>query len=125
MTKKRKDPLEKLSDSMNSLPQTITGQDMFGTDIHMNYRGDDTFRTFPGGLISIFCLAVSFAYFGMKLKQMVLRENWTLVSQNILSTKQEMIQPYKREDMKNLTLSLQVVSYFKELEVSIVRETKN
>ena len=44
-------------------------------------------------------------------------EGWTLNTQNILNTKIELQTPYNTSSMgKNVTMALQVVSYFKEIE---------
>ena len=66
--------------TFSKVPETIKNQDIFGQSINLNYKGNDFYKSFPGGILSIFCLTVSFAYFMMKLKQMVLREDWKLVT---------------------------------------------
>jgi len=42
----------------------------------------------------------------MKGKQMIYRENWTLVTQDVLNSKEELTIPYGADDMKNITIGI-------------------
>ena len=40
--------------NIDKVKQTILSQDMFGHPIMMNYNSETTFKTLPGGIISLF-----------------------------------------------------------------------
>ena len=61
--------------------------------MNLNYRGDDTFKTFPGGILSLVMTIMVLCYFTMKTKQMILRESWKLVQQTVITNKQELTSP--------------------------------
>ena len=44
----------------------------------------------------MFCILCVFSYFLVKFKEMVEKENWTLVTQDILNSKSELIVPYTK-----------------------------
>jgi hypothetical protein len=92
--------------TLRAIPEKIKEKDDYGYPITFNYRGSDTFQTFPGGLFSIFATLCVFSYFILKGKQMLQRENWTLVTQNVLNSKKELSIPYDMKDMKNVTFAL-------------------
>ena len=55
------------------------GYDSFGTPVSLNFRGEDTFNTIPGGILSMIMMAMAYCYGIMKLKEMVFVEDWSLV----------------------------------------------
>ncbi len=57
----------------------VKSRDRFGEPIMLNYKGQKTFNTFPGGLISISMMSILTFYFCLKFAQMLLREEWSLV----------------------------------------------
>ena len=57
---------------------SIKNQDSFGQPVPINYDGDDTFKTVPGGILSIFTLVCFIGYFILKLKYMINHEEWSL-----------------------------------------------
>ena len=44
----------------------IKSRDRFGEPIMLNYKGEKTFNTFPGGLISITMMSILTLYFCLK-----------------------------------------------------------
>ena len=60
-----------LERSGSSINESITGQDAFGTGVALNFRGEETFNTFPGGILSIVMLFASVCYTVMKFKEMI------------------------------------------------------
>ena len=44
----------------------VKSRDRFGVPIMLNYKGQMTFNTFPGGLISITMMSILTLYFGLK-----------------------------------------------------------
>lgn len=59
--------------------ERIKDQDVFGQPIPLNYGGDDTFKTSPGGLLSVLMLIAMIGYFILKLKYMINQEEWSLI----------------------------------------------
>ena len=62
-----------------SVNDSVKGQDAFGTGVALNFRGEETFNTFPGGIMSIVMLFASLCYTFMKAKEMIYVQDWTLV----------------------------------------------
>ena len=54
--------------------EVIKERDIYGQPISLNYKGDDTFKTVPGGLLSILLLFLIMAYTFLKGKYMVDKE---------------------------------------------------
>lgn len=55
----------------NEVRKTITSRDVYGKPIVLNYNGEDSFKTCPGGMLSIFVLLVMVIYTSLKTLQMV------------------------------------------------------
>ena len=69
---------------MSKVKESIKEKDVYGQPISLNFKGSETFNTLPGGILSIFMSVLLVAYFVLRLKQMVQRDNWTLNTQDIL-----------------------------------------
>jgi len=54
----------------------IRRQDIYGHPVTLNYKGEDTYKTCPGGCLSIILLLFLFCYFALKLKYMLYRQEW-------------------------------------------------
>ena len=67
------------SNRLSAALRTIRNRDIYGQPITLNYAGDDTFKTVPGGLLSIVLLVLVTAYTLLKGYKMVDREDWLLV----------------------------------------------
>ena len=63
----------------NGVTDSIKGRDIYGQPISLNYKGDDTFKTVPGGLLSMLLLFLIIAYAFLKGKYMVDKEEWSLI----------------------------------------------
>ena len=48
--------------------------------ISLNFKGQETFQTIPGGILSILALILLIAFTGLKAKRLILREDWWLNS---------------------------------------------
>jgi len=57
----------------------VKSRDLYGAPVSLNYKGDDTFKTCPGGLLSILLLFLVGAYAFIKGKYMVDMEEWQLI----------------------------------------------
>lgn len=58
---------------------SIKDRDIYGQPIALNYKGDDTYKTVPGGLLSMVLLFLILAYAFLKGKFMVDKEEWSLI----------------------------------------------
>ena len=63
---------------IGSARSKIKDQDLFGQQIPLNYDGEDTFKTLPGGIISILLLVFVLSYAFLKFKYMFNHEEWSL-----------------------------------------------
>ena len=68
-----------LSRAKSSTEEYVASKDDFGTGVALNFRGEETYNTFPGGLLSMIMMAAAYAYTIMKFKAMVNIEDWSLV----------------------------------------------
>ena len=59
--------------------ELIKEKDMYGQPITLNYQGSDTYKTIPGGILSIILLVCVIAYGFLKGKYMVDKEEWSLI----------------------------------------------
>ena len=82
---------------------------MYGQPITLHYKGEDTFKTCPGGLISMTILLIIFCYAILKGKSMIKREDWSLIQQTVVSSIEELSQAYDLKDgaYSNISISLQ------------------
>ena len=56
----------------------VRDRDIYGQAVTLNYKGDDTFKTFPGGILSLFVTLAVLSYAALKTKYLTDRENWSL-----------------------------------------------
>ena len=61
---------------LNTVTDFVKSRDIYGHPITLNYQGDDTYKTFIGGCISLALLAFVAAYAFLKGKYMVDMEEW-------------------------------------------------
>jgi hypothetical protein len=76
----------------------------------MNYKGDDTYKTCPGGVISLFVIVVMVLYFALKLKYLIMKEEWSIISQTMVMNPYELMQPLQlgEEKYSNITVGIQI-----------------
>ena len=55
---------------MQSCMNKVRQSDLFGVPVNLTYKGEESFRTFMGGLISILFVIASIIYFGVVTKSM-------------------------------------------------------
>lgn len=68
----------------------IRNFDLFGQPIGLNYQGEDSFRTVPGGILSIVFYIITLATIYFKLMSLLDGSNWNLVIQNTESNEEEL-----------------------------------
>ena len=76
--KKRNKFLKKMVNAGNGFYEYIRGQDMFGQPVLLNYKGDDTFKTLIGGIITIGITLIIVAYTLLKFKYMIVHFDWNI-----------------------------------------------
>ena len=54
----------------------LSNRDYFGEPVGLNFKGDESYKTCLGGLISLCCTICILAYTGLQLKYMVRKEEW-------------------------------------------------
>jgi len=54
----------------------LRNRDYFGEPVQLNFKGDSTYKTTPGGIISLCCTICILAYTALKLKYMIHKEEW-------------------------------------------------
>ena len=65
-------------------------------------------------------LFASFCYTVMKFKEMIYVQDWSLVQQQVLNEKSEIMQMYNQTHLgKNVSISLQILSYYTELKPKV------
>jgi hypothetical protein len=64
---------------VNQTSHFIKSFDLYGQPITLHYQGEDTFKTCPGGFISMIILLIILLYAVLKGKQMIKREEWSLI----------------------------------------------
>lgn len=75
--------------------------------MQLTLNGDTSYRTIPGGCISVFIGVVVWAYAIVQLKIMVTYEDWSLVHQNTLMNPYELAKRVDMRDFENVTVALQ------------------
>ena len=84
----------------------IVDHDQFGQPIPINFQGEDTFKTLPGGFLSIFLTVMLLSYFLLKAKYMMTYREWSLTQQRVLTSKDELSVPLNFRDFHNITMAL-------------------
>ena len=83
---------------------------MFGQAISLNYEGEDTFKTIPGGVLSLILLLAMGAYTILKGSYMFDRREWKLTQQTVILNDQDMEEPIALKDYKNVSMYLEFSS---------------
>ena len=84
----------------------IKEYDMFGQPIPINYAGEDTFKTLPGGMLSVVVLIMVISYMILKFKYMYNHEEWSLTQQIVLAQKEELVEEMKFSTYPNVSIAL-------------------
>lgn len=80
--------------------EVVKNQDIYGQPINLNFNGEDTFKTCPGGLISLVLFVFLVMYTFLKSRYMINREKWTLIQQTVVADSDELMQAYNFADEK-------------------------
>jgi hypothetical protein len=82
--------------------------DSYGEPIGLKYEGEDTFKTLPGGIMSILLLIIMVFYSLLKFKYMFNKEQWSLVQQTLVLTVEELevANDLNQDQFSNLSIAL-------------------
>ena len=94
---------------VNKSAHYIKSFDQYGQPITLHYQGEDTFKTCPGGFISLIVLFFITMYTILKGKSMFQRQDWTLIQQTVVSSVEELNNAYDlgSQTYSNISISLQ------------------
>ena len=81
--------------------------DVFGKPISVNYNGQTSFKTIPGGCCAVCMWLAVLSYLFIVWKEFYLRERWVLNQQDIPASSSEMNELITAEDLTNVTIGLQ------------------
>ena len=74
----------------NRFYDIIKSFDSFGQPLAFNYKGDQTYKTLPGAMVSIIVYIIIGTYFVYRAKAMISDDDWDLMSINIATGQKEM-----------------------------------
>ena len=83
-------------------------QDIYGQPINLNFNGEKTFKTVPGGLISILFMLLMLLYSVFKFKDMVELKNWGITQQVVVADLSDLKKEYPLKPMTNITTGFQM-----------------
>ena len=81
---------------------------MYGQPIQLRYMGDDTFKTLPGGILSILINFALISYSVLKFTDMIQRADWQITQQTVVSPVESLIEDHKFAALPNITMALQI-----------------
>jgi hypothetical protein len=93
-----------LSSAINSFKNTVRSQDAYGSPITLNYKGEDTYKTLPGGLISLVFVFLFTCYCIVKLRIMTGYQSWRITQQVVVAETEELLQPKYFDELKNISM---------------------
>ena len=66
---------------MTAVGEYIKSYDKYGQPIPLNYDGEDTFKTCPGGLTTVIIYLIMLMYVTLRVVQLKGRDDWSLINQ--------------------------------------------
>lgn len=116
----------------NGVGNYIRHQDAFGQPININFHGNDTYQTIPGGMISIVMVLLLVGYTFLKLKYMINHEEWKLNNQTVMAERLELNSALNFSSFPNVSIGLQFSSKpqiltkeMKELQEKAAKDKQN
>ena len=82
--------------------------DFYGSPIQLNYRGNPTFQSLPGGLISIFVRLMMLSYTLLQFWAMHQKKEWSITQQTVVADLTELTQEWPFRDNTNISMGLQI-----------------
>mmetsp|Transcript_11629 Transcript_11629/g.17646 ORF Transcript_11629/g.17646 Transcript_11629/m.17646 type:complete len:120 (+) Transcript_11629:45-404(+) len=81
---------EFLKGQVNGANSYVKSYDIFGQPVSLNYQGQATYKTCPGGMISMVIKTMLFFYIILKLKYLIFKEEWKLKQQTVVADLEEL-----------------------------------
>ena len=66
----KKDANKQTRSTWNTINDRFKSLDLFGTTVGFQIKGNDTFNTIPGAILSLFCYTIVLIYGGTKFIKM-------------------------------------------------------
>jgi hypothetical protein len=114
LQKQRRGVFGKIKGLFSGAYNSVKNLDNFGQPVPINFDGDDTFKTLPGGMLSICMLFYLCCYILLQFIYMINSQDWSLVQQTVLPSTQELSDPIFLRDEKNISLGLQFIKKIKK-----------
>lgn len=70
--------------------------------------GEETFKTLPGGILSILINFALISYSVLKFTDMLQRADWQITQQTVVSPVQSLIEDHEFAVLPNITMALQI-----------------
>ena len=100
----------KFFDIVSAIPSSIFGKirdhDIYGQPISLNFEGDDTFKTFPGGILSILFKIVLLGYILSKFEAMHQKHDWQITQQTVVANRDDLLKEYRFNEMSNISIGI-------------------
>lgn len=98
-----------IKSASDGVTEYIKSKDIYGQPVSLNYQGEDTYKTLPGGCISILVLFVLLCYSLLKFKYMMFKEEWQLIQQTVVAEEIDLLTIHDLSDPRytNISLALQ------------------
>ena len=84
--------------------------DLYGKPVTMTYGGNETFKSTFGGIVSLILLGFLISVFGLKLRDMIMRDS-TEIRKNTLVSISNSYSPPENLSTKNITIAFQLSNY--------------
>ena len=82
--------------------------DDFGTPVTFNYKGNDSFQTMPGALISL-VMKIFMSYFiYLKIVNLINNQDWIIGQQILNNSPDDLRQPVNLGDFENFTIGFEL-----------------
>lgn len=98
--------------------------DCFGVPVSLNYDGEDTFKTTPGAILTMFLYLLCASYAIVQLAYMLTAEQWNLNQQLVVASTYDMTQDYNFSDPIYSNLSLGVQLYKRRGKKTVAEKKK-
>ena len=94
--------------AISSFSGFIRDKDEYGHPILLNYKGDDTYKTLPGGILSIIAQIILLFYGILRVRDMVDKVNWSITQQIVVADLEEINVPQAFSELKNISMGIQM-----------------
>jgi hypothetical protein len=86
----------------------VRNQDRFGQSVALNFEGNETYRTVPGGILSMLFLLIMFGYSVMRAESMINKRDWTITQQTVVASLESLQAERSFNQLTNISMAIQV-----------------